>query len=263
MRFASDATMVPELGAGRLMRLGSRLLLYPQGGSRRKCLCNRRYLSLVVAGIAEVSSAGEIVKRSYTVAEFLESPHAGAVEERRISIRSAIGTDSIDLQKRLAHQMNAALFLPPNLTKEEMRSRMAAGLALLEEINPRDGLEGMLAVQMVATHNTALECFKRAVHGEQTPEALEVCLRHGQKLMAAFLQQLEVLDKRRGRGPQTVMVQSLNVEAGGQAVVGTVNTGPRDQPGADAGSRADTVAPQASKAGAAHETSALLGWEEA
>jgi hypothetical protein len=158
--------------------------------------------------------------------------------------------------------MSLALNLPPNLTKEERREHMAAGLALLEEINPRDGLEGMLAVQMVAIHNAVLECFKRAVYGEQTPQALDMCLRHGEKLTAMYLRQLETLDKRRGKGPQTVMVQSLNVEAGGQAVVGTVNTGARNQSEADAGSRADTIAPQASKPGAAYETPAWSGWEE-
>jgi peptidyl-tRNA hydrolase len=159
--------------------------------------------------------------------------------------------------------MNLALYLPPSLTNEEKRERMYAALALLEEIKPQDGLEGMLAVQMVATHNAALECFKRAAYGEQTPQAFEVSLRHGEKLIAAFLRQMEMLDKRRGKGPQTVMVQSLNVEAGGQAVVGTVNTGPRTQPEAVAATRANTVAPQASKSGAADEVPARLGWDEA
>jgi hypothetical protein len=40
-------------------------------------------------------------------------------------------------------------------------------------------------------------------------------LRHAEKLMAAYLRQLETLDKRRGTGAPTVMVKSLNVEASG------------------------------------------------
>jgi hypothetical protein len=63
--------------------------------------------------------------------------------------------------------------------------------------------------------------------------------------MATYLRQVEVLDKRRGKGQQTVTVKYVNVEPGGQAVVGTVHTGRlpgRDA--ADANSSIEAVAPQ-------------------
>jgi hypothetical protein len=138
-----------------------------------------------------------------------------------------------------------------------------AALTLLEEIKPQDGLEGMLAVQMVATHNMALECFRRAVQSEQTPQAFEMNLRHAEKLMAVYLRQVETLDKRRGKGAPTVMVQSLNVEAGGQAVVGTVNTGrPRERDEAGTGPSADAGAFQAAKAAAADPVPVTPWWAQ-
>jgi hypothetical protein len=37
-------------------------------------------------------------------------------------------------------------------------------------IGPRDALEGMMAAQLVAAHNAAMECCRRAMIGEQSFE---------------------------------------------------------------------------------------------
>lgn len=36
------------------------------------------------------------------------------------------------------------------------------------EISPQDRIEGLLAVQMIATHHAALDCLRRAAVADQT-----------------------------------------------------------------------------------------------
>jgi hypothetical protein len=50
-------------------------------------------------------------------------------------------------------------------------------------------------------------------------------LKHAAKLMALYTQQLAALDKHRGKGQQKVTVEHVHVAPGGQAIVGTVESG--------------------------------------
>jgi hypothetical protein len=90
----------------------------------------------------------------------------------------------------------------------------------------------MLAVQMVATHQAAMECFRRAARPAQTVEACEMNLRHAAKLTATYLRQLEALDKHRGKGSQTVTVKYIHVAADVQAVVSALSAGTSAEPNA-------------------------------
>jgi len=74
---------------------------------------------------------------------------------------------------------------------------------------------------MIATHNAALGCLQQALETPQTPYSFER-LKQAEKLMALYLRQLEVLNKHRGLGVPSVNVENVNVQAGGQAIVGHV-----------------------------------------
>ncbi len=50
-------------------------------------------------------------------------------------------------------------------------------------------------------------------------------LKHAEKLLSIYSRQIEVLDKHRGKGQQKVTVEHVHVEAGGQAMVGHIETG--------------------------------------
>ena len=52
-------------------------------------------------------------------------------------------------------------------------------------------------------------------------------LRYGIKGAATLADLIKLYDSRRGKGGQTVTVGKVNVEAGGQAIVGNVETGDR------------------------------------
>ena len=108
----------------------------------------------------------------------------------------------------------------PDPARAEIRQK--AALQTVAEIGPRDVLEGMLAAQLVATHEAAMECFRRAMLPEQTFEGRQLALKHGDKLVRSFAALSEALDRHRGKGQQVVRVEHVTVQAGGQAIVGTV-----------------------------------------
>lgn len=95
-------------------------------------------------------------------------------------------------------------------------------LALVHELEPRDAVEGMLCSQIVSTHALAMDCVGRANLPDQTFDGRELNLRHAERLMRIFNQQIDTLNKHRGKGQQKVTVEYVTVNEGGQAVVGAL-----------------------------------------
>lgn len=123
--------------------------------------------------------------------------------------------------------VNEGLFLHGYLTlkadevedgSKDMRGFMPA---IVREIAPRDGVERMLAVQMAATHVALIRQGGRMANAEQLPQ-FEAHERAYTKLARTYTAQVEALRKYRNGGKQTVTVQHVNVEDGGQAIVGNV-----------------------------------------
>ena len=94
-------------------------------------------------------------------------------------------------------------------------------LAIVAEIAPRDGIEAMLATQMAAVHMTAMR-ESRNLANSDTIDQFNAHERALNKLMRTFTAQMGALRKHRHGGKQTVTVQHVNVEDGGQAIVGNV-----------------------------------------
>ncbi|MDR3493360.1 MAG: hypothetical protein P4L82_02055 [Ancalomicrobiaceae bacterium] len=88
-------------------------------------------------------------------------------------------------------------------------------------IEPRDQLEAMLAVQMAAIHNATIATARHFTHAK-TLQQLEVQERALNKLARTFTTQIEALKRYRSSGQQKVTVEHVTVNAGGQAIVGTV-----------------------------------------
>ncbi len=129
----------------------------------------------------------------------------------------------------LANQALQALWLK-NSDAEERNKQIGATIDALIGIAPNDELEGMMAAQLVAAHNAAMECYRRAMIGEQTFEGRRENLAQANKLSRTYSALLEALNRHRGKGQQKVTVEHVHVHAGGQAVVGMVAT-PPGQPG--------------------------------
>ena len=125
------------------------------------------------------------------------------------------------------------LWLPSGIDDETRNAKIHEAFDALCAIEPRDEFERMLGVQMLASHQAAMECFRRAMIPSQPFAGQDMSLRHAEKLMANYARHLEALNKHRGKGHQKVTVEHVHVEAGGQAIVGNVESGenPRNRAG--------------------------------
>jgi hypothetical protein len=95
-------------------------------------------------------------------------------------------------------------------------------LAAVTGIGARDETEGMLATQMVATHFAAISALRR-LKGAETFHQQDSNGNLAVKLLRTFTLQIEALQRYRGKGQQKVTVEHVNVNAGGQAIVGVVH----------------------------------------
>ena len=150
--------------------------------------------------------------------------------DRRGMLKNIGGSLSDRWNNILANQVVQALWLKHSDpgTRDEQYS---ATVAALIGIGPKDELEGMMAAQLIAAHNAAMECYRRAMIGEQTFEGRRENLTQANKLSRTYATLLEALNRHRGKGQQKVTVEHVHVHAGGQAVVGMVGTpGGGDRP---------------------------------
>ena len=133
------------------------------------------------------------------------------------------GSQSDHWNNVLGYQAFGTLWLKHS--DERARDRQhGATVAALVGIGPKDEIEGMIAAQVLAAHNAAMECYRRAMVGEQTFEGRRENLSQANKLSRTYAALLDALNRHRGKGQQKVTVEHVHVHAGGQAVVGTVET---------------------------------------
>ena len=134
--------------------------------------------------------------------------------------RPIFGTNNRDLTNALGNQVvNVVL----NAQGKHDVQTLKYSLATIHGIGPKDELEGLLAVQMVGVHSLAIECLKRASREGPTTEGMDANINHATKLLRTFTAQMEALNRRRGKVGQQIVVRDVNVNEGGQAIVGSVS----------------------------------------
>lgn len=99
----------------------------------------------------------------------------------------------------------------------------AMALDASDTISARNSLERMLAHQMAALHHAGMKMFGRANLMEDHGLAVK-CMGAAVKACTAYQGALTTLEKLRSENRQHIVVQHVNVNAGAQAVVGTVST---------------------------------------
>jgi hypothetical protein len=109
-----------------------------------------------------------------------------------------------------------------NAEGQDRERIIGAAFDAMAGFEPRDEVEGMMAAQAVALHNAAMECMRRAMLAEQPFELASRMRKEATSLSRAMVDMAAAIDKRRGKGQQTVRVEHVTVHAGGQAIVGAV-----------------------------------------
>lgn len=133
-------------------------------------------------------------------------------------LMQSFGTTDMDLTNSLFSQViNTVPWSKPDAKNSNYV------VSALHGINPRDELEGLLAVQMVGVHNLAMDFMRRAIAKDQTTEGTNLNVSRATKLLRTFVAQVEALNNYRGKGQQKVVVEHVHIYKGGQAIVGAVN----------------------------------------
>ena len=143
-------------------------------------------------------------------------------------LMEAVGTPDKDLQNYLMNQAIRTFkgcISSDGFDDTRMEEFANNAMALLNGIQPQDEIEGMLAIQMIAVHNMAMETMRLAMITGQPPQWVESNLNHATKMLRTFAAQMEALKRYRTGGQQKVTVEHVHVTAGGQAIVGVVNRG--------------------------------------
>ena len=141
----------------------------------------------------------------------------------RKDFAKAFGTEDSKLRNhRMLSLVNLLKFNEGDDSDTQNLIAVSATQAFID-MAPKDDIERMLVTQMIGTHEAATECLRRAMIQGQGIEARDVNLKHAEKLMAVYTKQIEALNKHRGKGQQKITVKHVNVEAGGQAIVGNVD----------------------------------------
>jgi hypothetical protein len=97
-------------------------------------------------------------------------------------------------------------------------------VSMVKGVAPRDQVEAMLAVQMAAVHDATMTLARRLNKSETIPQQ-DSAERAFNKLARTFTAQVEALKRYRSAGEQTVRVEHVTVNDGGQAIVGNVTHG--------------------------------------
>ena len=163
-------------------------------------------------------------------------------------------TASTTLATGLRDQLHQAARAGPDLKAEALNVM----LTVVRAIGPRDELEALLATQMAAIHNGAMVAARRLNHVENIPQQ-DSASNMLNKLARTFTMQIEALKRYRSAGEQTIKVQHVTVNEGGQAIVGDVT---QQRGGASNETDHQPVAPQAAGHDQAASGLPLLGHVE-
>ena len=90
-------------------------------------------------------------------------------EDLKGALKTVGGSRSDNWNNILANQVAQTLWFRNSETKAR-DCQYGATVAALVGIGSRDELEGMLAAQLLASRNAAIECYRLATIGEQTSE---------------------------------------------------------------------------------------------
>jgi hypothetical protein len=110
--------------------------------------------------------------------------------------------------------------------KDDLANRYS--FAAVHSLEARDGLEALLAVQMVGVHSLAMKFLAIAAVEGQTTAAIELSTNRADRLLRTFAMQVEALKKYRSKGEQHCTVEHVHVHSGGEAVVGAVTANGRE-----------------------------------
>jgi len=166
-----------------------------------------------IKGSSELPLATESASKSMSIARAEEV------------ICAATATSGKALAGRILAQLQSF-----QIGQSDFERRLNLALDALAGLQPTSTLESLLAVQMLGAHEAAVMFLRNAIADDQSPEGRDANLMRSTKLMGLFIEQLEAMQKLRGKPiQQKVTVEHVHVHDGGKAIVGSVSVGEKAQ----------------------------------
>lgn len=136
------------------------------------------------------------------------------------------GSESDTFNLQITNSALSTCWVHSAASDERKKAIQTASIVAMKGFQPTDEIEGMIAAQAIAMHNMTIECSKRAMIDEQPSEIAAGLRKAAANSSRTFVALLDALDRKRGKsGQQKVTVEHVHVHAGGQAIVGHVETG--------------------------------------
>src|SRR5437870_13315768 len=123
------------------------------------------------------------------------------------------GHARLDAADRFMVQVGPALVWPKPKDADDHLIRASA---LIAEVAPQNVTEAMLATQMIAANDAALLFLRRATLDNQTFDGVEANVPRASRLMRIFNEQLEAMQKLKGKASEQKTVEHVHVHEGGQ-----------------------------------------------
>ena len=157
-------------------------------------------------------------------AQYLDDGNIGAVISCDNN-HQCMGLPFVELENTLNLLTRICKARKGSIGKEELLTKLNASFSILTGMKPKDSIEAMMITQMIAVHEMVLLASERALLTEQPDEFVEQNVNRATKLCRTYALLAEALNKYRTKGQQKITVQHVNVNDGGQAVIGDINQG--------------------------------------
>jgi hypothetical protein len=137
-------------------------------------------------------------------------------------LMEATGTTDPTFLRALLYQLADAAAMDGKTNESDVNFM----LSVVTGAEPKDQFEAMLATQMAVVHMRTMSFGHKLANAEYLPQQ-DSAERGFNKLARTFTMQIEAFKRYRTGGQQTVTVEHVTVNEGGQAIVGNVTHGGR------------------------------------
>jgi len=158
-----------------------------------------------------------MIKKSQTVTANSEiTPDANS---RMIKLIEQTGIRGIvpDVVKAI---MSPLINLIANRDGDDAGSALNKSITLIAASDPKNQLELMLATQLAMTHITLGKSAQLLDQNYSDVQTINSLGNLYTKLSRLGIDQINTLERMKGKGQQRIIVEKINIEAGGQAAIG-------------------------------------------
>ena len=116
--------------------------------------------------------------------------------------------------------MSPLINLIANRDGDDVGSALNKSITLIAASDPKNQLELMLATQLAMTHITLGKSAQLLDQNYSDVQTINSLGNLYTKLSRLGIDQINTLERMKGKGQQRIIVEKINIEAGGQAAIG-------------------------------------------